>query len=150
MAISPKTCLITGCSGGGVGAALAQAFRDKGYHVFATARFPSKIPGTLRDDPSVTVLALDVASPSSIREAVDAVRGATDGKLDVLVNNAGRGMNMPMLDTSIAEAKRLFDTNFFGVLETVQAFAPLLIKAKGCVVNNSSLGGFQAFPFNGT
>lgn len=118
--------------------------------MFATARSPSKIPETLRSDSAVTVLALDTTSSSSIKAAADAVGQATGGALDVLVNNAGLGMNMPMLDTSITEAKKLFDANFFGVLETVQVFAPMLIEAKGCIVNNSSLGGFQAFPFNGT
>ena len=149
MVVSRKTCLITGCSEGGIGATLAEAFRDKGYHVFATARSPRKIPQTLREGPNVTVVALDVASSSSIKAAAEIVSKATGGSLDVLINNAGHGMNMPTLDASIADAKQLFDVNFFGIVETVQAFAPMLIEAKGCIVNNSSLGGYQAFPFNG-
>ena len=149
MVTSKQTCLITGCSSGGIGATLAEAFRDKGYHVFATARSPSKIPDTLQNASNVTLLALDVSSTPSIKAAAEAVSRETRGTLDVLINNAGHGMNMPLLDASIAESKQLFDTNFFGVLETVQVFAPLLVKAKGCIVNNSSLGGFQAFPFNG-
>lgn len=150
MVIIRKTCLITGCSEGGIGATLAEAFVATGYHVFATARSPSKIPQAIRDSKTVTVLALDVSSSSSIRAAADQARKETGGKLDVLINNAGHGMNMPALDASIDEAKKLFNTNFFGVLEAVQVFAPLLIEAQGCIVNNSSLGGFQAFPFNGT
>ena len=149
MANPQKTCLITGCSEGGIGATLAAAFVEKGYHVFATARTPSKFPPSLSDRLDVTTLALDVASSSSIKTAAESVGKQTGGRLDVLINNAGHGMNMPLLDTSIPEARRLFDINFFGVLETVQAFAPLLVEAGGCVVNNSSIGGFQAFPFNG-
>lgn len=147
MTSTRKTCLVTGCSGGGVGAAIAEAFRDGGYHVFATARSPSKIPESLSSAPNVTVLALDVGSSESIAAVVLAVTEQTGGKLDVLVNNAGLGLNMPGLDTSIAEAKKLFDINFFGAIEMMQAFSHLLIKAQGCIVNNSSIGGSAALPF---
>jgi 1-acylglycerone phosphate reductase len=142
-----KTCLVTGCSKGGVGVALAEAFKDKGYHVFATARSPAKVPQALHADPHVTVLSLDVTSCESITAAAVIVSSQTGGKLDILINNAGQGLNMPALDTSIEEAKKLFDANFFGVLEMVQAFRHMLIKAKGVIVNNSSVGAYQPFPF---
>lgn len=146
MVTASKSCLITGCSAGGVGAAFAKVFMENGYHVFATARTPSKIPQALRAAPNVTVLSLDVTSMESIAKAVEAVRKQFE-TLDVLINNAGLGLNMPGLDTPIQEAKRLFDLNFFGALAMVQAFSPLLVKAKGCVVNNSSVGGVLPFPF---
>jgi 1-acylglycerone phosphate reductase len=147
MAIVRKTCLITGCSGGGVGSALAEAFKDNGYHVFATARSPSKVPETLHASPNVTVLALDVTSPASIATAFETIRARTGGKLDVLINNAGFGLTMPALDTSMNEARKLFDANFFGVLEMVQVFKHMLIATKGVIVNNSSIGGFHIIPF---
>lgn len=150
MTISRKTCLITGCSGGGVGAALAEAFKDKGYHVFATARSPSKVPQTLHAASNATVLALDVTSSESIAAAAEAVRNQAGGKLDVLINNAGLGLEMPGLDTPISEARKLFDLNFFGVFEMIQAFSPMLVKAGGCIVNNSSVGGRFPIPFNST
>lgn len=146
MAITKKTCLVTGCSAGGVGAAFAEAFKNRGYHVFATARSPSKVPQNLHDSANVTVLALDVTSMESIALAFAEVQKQTD-RLDVLVNNAGLGLNMPGLDTSIDEAKKLFDLNFFGVLAMMQAFSPMLVRAKGCVVNNSSVGGVVPFAF---
>jgi 1-acylglycerone phosphate reductase len=147
MEITRKTCLVTGCSGGGVGSALAEAFKDKGYHVFATARSISKIPESLHAAPHVTVLALDVTSSDSIAAAVEIVKTQTGGRLDVLINNAGHGLNMPALDTPVSQARELFEANFFGVLEMVQAFRHMLIKAKGAIVNNSSMGGFQPIPF---
>jgi 1-acylglycerone phosphate reductase len=149
-AITRKTCLITGCSGGGVGSALAEAFQAKGYHVFATARSPSKIPQSLHTSTNVTVLALDVTSPESIAGAAETIQAKTGGKLDVLINNAGHGLNMPALDTSITEAKKLFNTNFFGVLEMVQAFQHMLIRAQGVIVNNSSMGAYLPIPFIST
>ncbi|KAF2659507.1 NAD(P)-binding protein [Lophiostoma macrostomum CBS 122681] len=147
MTITRKICLVTGCSNGGCGAALAEAFRDAGYHVFATARSPSKIPQSLHSSPNVTVLALNVTSSQSIAALAKEVGMQTGGKLDVLVNNAGLGLSKPALDTTIDEARKLFDLNFFGVLEMTQAFAPMLVRAQGCVVNNSSVGGYMAFPF---
>jgi short-subunit dehydrogenase len=147
MALPKKTCLVTGCSAGGVGAAFAEAFKNKGYHVFATARSPSKVPQSLHEASNVTVFALDVTSAESIASAVEEVRKHTE-KLDVLINNAGLGLNMPGLDTSIDEAKKLFDLNFFGVLAMMQAFSPMLVAARGCVVNNSSVGALIPFAFS--
>jgi 1-acylglycerone phosphate reductase len=146
-AFTRKTCLITGCSGGGVGSGLAEVFQAKGYHVFATARTPTKIPQSLHTSPNVTILALDVTSSESIAAAAETIRAKTGGKLDVLINNAGHGLNMPALDTSIVEAKKLFNANFFGVLEMVQAFQHMLIRAKGVIVNNSSMGAYMTIPF---
>ena len=150
MAVTRKYCLVTGCSEGGVGVALAEAFNDAGYHVFATARTPSKVPQTFHEAATVTVLALDVSSSESIATAAKAIGSRTDGRLDVLINNAGHGLNMPALDTSIGDARRLFDSNFFGVLEMVQAFSHMLVNAKGVIVNNASMGGLQPFPFIST
>lgn len=147
MAITSKTCLITGCSSGGIGATLAEAFKDKGFHVFATARSPSKVPQTLHEPSNVTVLTLDVSSSESITLAAESVRNLASGKLDVLINNAGLGLNMPALDTPISEARKLFNINFFGLLEMIQVFSPMLIKAGGRTANNSSVGGRLAIPF---
>ncbi|KAH7009222.1 uncharacterized protein B0I36DRAFT_257953 [Microdochium trichocladiopsis] len=142
-----KTALITGCSAGGVGAAIAEVFQEHGYHVFATARTPSKVPQTLHAASNVTVMSLDVMSVDSIAAAAEQVAKQA-GKLDVLINNAGLGLNAPVLDTPLKEAKQLFDLNFFGPMAMLQSFGPLLIKAKGCVVNISSVGGAINFPFS--
>lgn len=139
MASSRKTVLITGCSAGGLGASLVEAFLQKNYHVFATLRNPSKIPPYVTTLSNVTIITLDVLSPSSIASAVEIVTKETGGKLDVLVNNSGKLDIMPALDTSIEGGKAMFDVNFWGVLAMIQAFAPLLVEAKGCVVNNASV-----------
>lgn len=145
MALGRKSVLITGCSEGGIGAGLAEAFCEKGYHVFATARTPSKISQSLAQAPNVTTLTLDVLSSEAIAAAVASVTKVTGGRLDVLVNNSGAVMIMPGLDVSIEEGKRLFDTNLWAMLAMIQAFAPLLIEAKGCVVNNTSASGVLPF-----
>jgi NAD(P)-dependent dehydrogenase (short-subunit alcohol dehydrogenase family) len=137
--MSNKYCLITGCSEGGVGASLADAFKDNGYHVFATARSPSKVPQSLHDSANVTVLALDVTTSESIARVAETVRGRTGGELHVLVNNAGGGLDMPILDVPIDEARKLYELNFFGPVAMVQAFGPMLVKAKGCIVSGPYL-----------
>ncbi|GJN80324.1 hypothetical protein PLIIFM63780_003850 [Purpureocillium lilacinum] len=141
-----KTILVTGCSAGGIGAALAQALADQGHHVFATARNPSKIPPELRTLSNVSSLALDVSSSASVADAAKAVREVGKG-LDVLVNNAGAGYTMPVLDVDIDQAKWLYEANVWGPVRTIQAFADLLIASKGRIVNVSSVGAVVNTPW---
>lgn len=152
--MSRKTVLITGCSAGGIGAALAHALAKRGHQVFATARNTSKIPSTLTSLPNVTTLQLDVTSASSVSEAAQAVAAATQDQgtrgLDVLVNNAGAGYTMPLLDADLDDAQRLYEVNVWGALRTVQAIAALLIEKGGRVVNVSSMGGALHTPWVGT
>lgn len=136
--IQKKSVLITGCSTGGIGWAMAKIFHGRGFHVFATARDPAKV-GDLSDLSDVEILELDVTIPQTISQCRDAVAKRTGGKLDVLVNNAGVDLQSPLLDVDIAEAKSLWDVNVWGPLAMVQAFAPLLIQAKGVISNQSSI-----------
>ncbi len=146
--MSPKSILITGTSAGGIGSALAFTFQKQGYLVFATARSPSKIDQELVDLPNVEVLTLDVTSTSSIASAVEAVKTKTSGTLDVLLNNSGGGYLMPLIDLDLDAAKAVFEVNLWGLLAMTKAFAPLLVKSKGTVVNISSIGGKLVQPFN--
>jgi 1-acylglycerone phosphate reductase len=85
-----KTVLITGCSKGGIGDALAQEFQRKGLRVFASARNLSKIEHL--KDLGMDVLPLDVVDDASVKGAVETIKKATGGTLDFLVNNSGSGM----------------------------------------------------------
>lgn len=143
-----KSVLITGCSSGGIGYALAQSFQRRNLVVFATTRDLSKMVG-LKDLPNLHLLSLDVTDPYSIADAVEAVKQVTGGPLDYLVNNSGRGYWMPALDTDIEEGKRLFDVNFWGPLRVTQALSPLLVAAKGTVVNIGSINGYLNVPYAG-
>ena len=84
-----ETALITGCSKGGIGDALAQEFFHKGVRVFATARDLSKIQHL--KSIGLDILELDVTSEESIQDAVKYIQKETGGKLNYLVNNAGMG-----------------------------------------------------------
>jgi NAD(P)-dependent dehydrogenase (short-subunit alcohol dehydrogenase family) len=129
-----KSILITGCSAGGIGSALALvlAKRFPENHIFATARNMSKISEQLSSFPSITVLPLDVLSAESV---AGVVRAVTDTKLglDVLINNAGAGYATPILDMDIDKAKGLYETNIWGHVRLIQAFAGLLIASRGRV-----------------
>lgn len=137
-----KTVLITGCSEGGLGAALARAFQEQGYHVFATLRNPAKA-GLLGGEhgTNIDVLPLDTTSKESIDACLETVRQKTGGNLDILVNNAGFGSTMPLLHASIEEAKAIYDVNVWGTLSLAQAFSPLLLKSKGVIMNICSIVG---------
>lgn len=143
-----QTALVTGCSEGGIGFAIAAEFQARGVHVFATARSPSKVESLARL-PHVTVLALDVTSHESISAAVAAVTNETGGTLNFLVNNAGYQAIMPMLDLDMGQAKQMFDVNVFGVIAVTKAFAPLVINAKGTIANLASIAGLMAPPYMG-
>ncbi|KAI0910395.1 putative short-chain dehydrogenase/reductase [Ustulina deusta] len=133
----PKTVLITGCSEGGFGAALAMEFHSRGYYVFATLRNTSKA-GALAQLDNVEILELDVTSLDHITRAAQAVAKHTGGTLDVLVNNAGADYVMPLLDIKLEQARKVFELNFWSVFNMTQAFAPMLIEAKGAICNISS------------
>ncbi|KAH8426149.1 SDR family oxidoreductase [Aspergillus melleus] len=143
-----KTILITGCSAHGIGSALALALAQKGHHVFATARHPSKIPVSLSSLPNVTTLQLDVTSTTSASEAAKAVEDHGAG-LDILVNNAGSGYTMPLLDADLETAQQVYETNVWGAVRIVQAFSGLLIERQGRVVNVCSAGAVMNAPWVG-
>ncbi|KAJ5907401.1 hypothetical protein N7495_000083 [Penicillium taxi] len=142
----PKNVLITGCSAGGAGSALAEEFNQRGLHVFATARSLSKM-SHLAKRPMITLLELDVTSTSSIAAAVAAVSTTTGGKLDYLVNNSGQACVRPALDTELEYARGLFDVNFWGSVNTIHAFSPLIIASGGTIVNVCSIAAVLSVPW---
>lgn len=145
---SRVTVLITGCSDGGIGSALALVLQKRGLHVFATARDPSKM-SNLNGLSNITTLTLDVVNSADIRAAVELVTKQTGGTLNYLISNAGRNHFMPILDEDLNVVKNLFEVNFYGPLAITQAFAPLLIKAKGMAVYITSVSGYINVPFMG-
>ncbi|KAG8162264.1 hypothetical protein KVR01_008029 [Diaporthe batatas] len=137
-----KTALITGCSEGGLGAALAKAFQEQGYHVFATLRNPAKVGALAGEEgTNIDVLQLETTSEESINNCLKTVKKKTGGSLDVLVNNAAIGTTMPLIHASIEDAKAMYDVNVWGTLRLIQAFSPLLLESKGVVMNICSIVG---------
>ncbi|KUJ14354.1 short chain dehydrogenase/reductase-like protein [Mollisia scopiformis] len=143
--LTKKSVLITGCSPGGIGHALALEFHSKGLHVIATAR--DKVVLKDLEDLGMTILSLDVTSKASTLEAKMAVEKLTGGGLDILVNNAGRNCTMPALDVDVTDARACFETNLFSIIQLTQTFTPLLIASKGLILNIGSIAAIVPYVF---
>ncbi|KAL5042999.1 hypothetical protein BDW71DRAFT_216648 [Aspergillus fruticulosus] len=124
-------------------------YDQRDYHVFATARSPQKM-AKLRDLPNVTLLTLDVCNKDHITAAVEAVSKHTDGKLDYLINNAACNHFMPIIDEDLETTKKVYDTNVWAPIAVTQAFAPLLIRARGTITFITSIAGHLNVPYMGT
>lgn len=134
---------------------MAEEFAAHGYQVLASVRDRNKaahfLGTTSSPSFSIDVIDLDVTSTESIPQAAEDIRRRylPDGKLDVLVNNAGLGYTGPLIESDLATARQLYDVNVIGLLAVTRAFAPMLIAAKGKLVNISSIGGLLAMPWTG-
>jgi NAD(P)-dependent dehydrogenase (short-subunit alcohol dehydrogenase family) len=138
--MTTKRALITGCSTG-IGRATAIELSARGYDVVATARRRE----TLEDLKVARVLELDVDDEGSVAAAVDAA-----GPIDVLVNNAGFGVEGAIETVPLDEVRRMFETNFFGAARMIQALVPgMRARGSGAVVNVTSTAGIAAPPLGG-
>jgi 1-acylglycerone phosphate reductase len=124
----------------------AAATTPTGLHVIATARNPSVL-ADLADRPGYTCLPLDVTSQDSIDRCRDEVARLTRGRLEMLVNNAGRTHTVPATDLDMDDVRATFETNVFGVMAMVKAFTRLLIPTKGLIINLSSVSSIAPYPF---
>ncbi|KAK1975130.1 short chain dehydrogenase [Colletotrichum cereale] len=140
-----KTVLITGCTPGGIGHALAKEFHARGLHVIATARRPEVLQDL--SDLGLTTLPLDVTNAESIAACKKSVAELTEGRLDFLVNNAGLTHTTPATDINMDEVRQTFETNVFGVMAMVQAFVPMLIPTRGLIIMISSLSAISPYVF---
>ncbi|KAL2332795.1 hypothetical protein Fmac_014008 [Flemingia macrophylla] len=141
--------LITGCSTGGIGHALARAFAAKGCRVVATARSRRSMED-LEHDHRLFLQELDVQSDESVRTAVEAVVGKF-GRIDVLVNNAGLQCVGPLAELPLSQMQNTFDTNVFGCMRMVQAVVPYMATRKqGKIVNIGSASALASGPWSGT
>ncbi|KAJ7726674.1 short-chain dehydrogenase/reductase [Mycena maculata] len=142
-----RTVFITGCGPFGIGSALATEFHMRGHRVIASGREASRLTGL--KDLGIETLVMDVTSQDSIDAAVAHVRTLTDSKLDILINNAGRNLVLPFTDTSLDDARRVFDINFFGLFAVTRAFLPMLLGAEGTsiVANMGSVNEIFCPPF---
>ncbi|MEA2435168.1 MAG: hypothetical protein QOG54_2625 [Actinomycetota bacterium] len=138
--------LITGTSSG-IGRAIAERLGSKGWNVYASARKLGSI-GELKGK-GCKLVALDVTDSDSIESAVASIE-SSDGAIGALVNNAGYGLHGAVETTPIDEARKQFDTNFFGLAELTNRVLPKMREAgRGRIVNMSSMGGRFTFPGGG-
>jgi short-subunit dehydrogenase len=135
--------LITGCSSG-IGHAAAVSLHQAGLRVYATARQVDSLADLARR--GIVTLPLDVTDEKSMTDAVAAVE-ADAGAVGTLINNAGYGLYGPVEQVPMAEIRRQFETNFFGLVRLTQLVLPGMRRRRGGrILNVSSMGGRATLP----
>lgn len=137
-----KTVLITGASRG-IGKATAELLTKNGYRVFGTSRQPKDDGGNIR------LVQLEVWDNESVKGCVETVHREA-GRIDILINNAGISVFGALEESSLEEAKKVFETNLFGVMRVTNAVLPIMRKQKNSlIINLSSLAGVIGVPYIG-
>ena len=150
--MTQEIAVVTGASTG-IGAATARELAGRGFHVLAGVR-RDRDADAIRG-PGIEPAILDITKPDHIQALVDRLRSDTQGRaVRALVNNAAMPVNAPVEVFALDDWRRLFEVNLFGHVAVTQALLPALIRAKGRVVNISSIGGRIAMaaygPYAGT
>jgi NAD(P)-dependent dehydrogenase (short-subunit alcohol dehydrogenase family) len=141
-----KVALVTGASAG-IGKSIVRQLLRDGWIVYGAARRVEQMADI--QAAGAKTLFLDVTDDASMVTAVQKLLAA-EGRLDALINNAGYGSYGAIEDVPIAEAKRQFDVNVFGVIKLTQLVLPAMRQARsGTIVNISSMGGRIWMPIGG-
>lgn len=139
-----RVVLITGGSSG-IGKSIGGYLRSKGFKVYGTTRRLASHP----DFTDFELLELDVRNPGSIGSAISKLI-EKEGRLDVLINNAGIGITGPIEETPHAEILKAFDTNFNGPIHMCKAVLPhMRNQQKGLIINITSIAGYMGLPYRG-
>ena len=140
--IKAKIALVTGASSG-IGEATAERLAKAGYKVYGTSR-----RGAKAGKRSFEMLPLDVTSDESVESAVNEVI-RRDGRIDLLVNNAGFGVAPAGAEeSSLDQARSIFETNFFGLIRMTRAVVPHMRRqGSGRIINIGSVLGFLPMPY---
>lgn len=138
-----KVVLITGGSSG-IGKSVGEYLTKKGFKVYGTSRNPEKYK-----DSKFTILQLVVNDTTTIKQTVETII-TIEGKLDILINNAGAGITGPIEEIPEEEMKANFDTNFFGPINVIKAVLPhMRIQQSGLIINVTSIAGYMGLPYRG-
>ena len=138
-----KVIIITGASSG-IGKSIGNYLTEKGHIVYGTSRKPEKYPKS-----EFTLVKSDINKKNNILDLVNYVI-TNEGKIDVLINNAGIGYTGPVEESRIEDIESLFSTNFFGPIEMIKNTLPVMRKNNsGLIINITSIAGYIGLPFRG-
>ncbi len=141
-----KVVLITGASAG-MGKETARLLAQNGYTVYGAARRMDKMNDL--KELGVKTIAMDVTNDQSMVKAIDEIIAA-EGKIDILINNAGFGSYGAIEDVSLEDARYQLEVNVFGAARLIQLVLPYMRQQHwGKIVNISSIGGKMATPLGG-
>ncbi|SED36477.1 Short-chain dehydrogenase [Streptomyces sp. 3213] len=136
--MTTKVALVTGASSG-IGEATALKLREAGYTVYGAARRVQRMQHLTKQ--GIQLLAMDVTDDTSMRDGVEKII-ADNGRLDVLINNAGYGSYGAVEDVPLQEAREQFEVNVFGAARLTQLVLPhMRAQRSGTIVNITSMGG---------
>ena len=136
-----KIILVTGGSSG-IGKAIGEYLADKGYTVYGTSRDISKHP-----ESKFRLLTLDVTNNDQINSCINQIINL-EGRIDVLINNAGVGITGPLEETPEEEIHKHFKTNLYGPINMIKAVLPFMRKERnGLIINITSIAGYVGTPF---
>jgi NAD(P)-dependent dehydrogenase (short-subunit alcohol dehydrogenase family) len=142
--MSTPVALVTGGSSG-IGESTARALLAKGFTVYAVARRVDRMADLA--DAGIHTFAMDVTDDASMVAGIERII-AEQGRIDVLVNNAGYGSYGAVENVPIEEARRQFEVNVFGLARLVQLVTPhMRARTSGRIINISSVGGKFYEPF---
>ena len=145
--MTKKIILITGCSTG-IGFDSAFALKKRGHRVIASCRKVDDV--TKLSNMGIETVLLDVSDSDSINTAFTQVIAWTEGRLDVLINNAGYGQAGALEDISRHIIRKQFESNVFGLLELTNLVIPVMRQqGQGRIINVSSILGIISMPFRG-
>jgi NAD(P)-dependent dehydrogenase (short-subunit alcohol dehydrogenase family) len=149
MAKAPKHILITGTSTG-IGYNATEALCNRGHHVWAALRKPEIMHRLVESFPNnLHILKMDVTSAADINAAFEQISASVGDAELILINNAGIAVGGPIEALPVEEWRRIFEVNFFAVVNITRIFLPLIRKSHGRVINISSISGHIAAPFLG-
>ncbi|MGP8155140.1 MAG: SDR family NAD(P)-dependent oxidoreductase [Smithella sp.] len=138
MDIKDKVVLVTGASAG-IGLAVARLLAKHGAKLALNARSKDKLDQLSKELPGSAVFPADMSDELAVREMIDKVQ-AHFGRIDILINNAGRGMHCLLESIDIKEYRKLLDLNVVGPLVAMQAAIPVMHKQGGGSIVNISSG----------
>jgi len=142
----PKVVLVTGCTKGGIGHALCEEFAERGCKVYGSAR---RLDSMEFSHGGIVSLKVDVTKDEDIQAAVDTII-EKEGRLDVVVNNAGAMASGPVVDADMDKLIDTFHTNTFSAIRMVQKVFPHMASRKsGLIVNIGSVMGETPTPWSG-
>ena len=138
-----KVVLITGGSSG-IGKSIGEYLTEKGFSVYGTSRNPERYT-----ESKFPILQLDVKNIETIQQTITTII-KKEGRLDVVINNAGAGITGAIEEIPESEIKANFETNFFGPINVIKAVLPQMRKQQsGLIINITSIAGYMGLPYRG-
>ncbi len=140
-----KVALITG-GGSGIGRAMAIRFAKEGAHVMIVGRRESALQETAQADEKISYVAADITKTEQVEKVIDTMKEKYGEKLDILVNNAGWYPVQPLKEITLTDYDRAFDLDVRALVDVTIQSLPLILNAKGNIINISTVGATHRAP----